>query len=71
VGFLPVLVEDVRGMRGRRRGIFINRILNHRSSLYRIEMVKEGFWDMVILMDMVLIGLTVSRRMMTTRWSTI
>jgi hypothetical protein len=70
VEFLPVLVlvlvEDAREMRGRRRGRFINRILNRLRRLYRIEMVKEEFWDMVILMDTVLTDLTVNHRMMTT-----
>lgn len=58
---LVVLVsEDVREMRGRRSEIFISRILNRHHLLYRIEMVKEEFWDMVILMDMVLTDLTVN-----------
>lgn len=58
---LVVLVsEDVREMRGRRSEIFISRILNHHPLLYHIEMVKEEFWDMVILMDMVLTDLTVN-----------
>ncbi|EKM81617.1 hypothetical protein AGABI1DRAFT_83096 [Agaricus bisporus var. burnettii JB137-S8] len=58
---LVVLVsEDVREMRGRRSEIFISRILNRHHLLYHIEMVKEEFWDMVILMDMVLTDLTVN-----------